>query len=67
MTKTQVAICLEFDQLKLLVEIRNQYKLKNFSETIELVINQWKRFLQEKIEQRAQESKKKPVNPMVNP
>ena len=67
MTKAQIAICLEMDNIELLSEVRTKYRLKNLSKAVDLIIRQWQMFLEEKQRQKLQEKEKKPINPMVNP
>jgi hypothetical protein len=66
--KVQIAICLKFEQVELLSEIRSKYHLKNLSAAVDVVIRQWQMFLEQKQrEQIAKNPVRKPVNPMVNP
>jgi hypothetical protein len=68
MSKAQIAICLEMENIELLSEIRTKYRLKNLSKAVELLIRQWQMFLEDKQRQKlAEKEKNKPVNSFVNP
>ena len=66
--KAQIAICLDFEQIELLSEIRSKYHLKNLSAAVDVIIRQWQLFLEQKQREKiAATPPKKPINPMVNP
>lgn len=70
MTKVQTAIMLEFENLELLIQVKQQYHLKTIGNSVELIIRQWQLFLDDRKKQRElikDQPKKTPVNPLVNP
>jgi hypothetical protein len=68
MPKMTQSICLDFEQIELLGEVKAKYHLKNTSKAIEVIIRQWQMMLEQKrTEQLAAKEARKPVNPMVNP
>jgi hypothetical protein len=68
MVKVTQSICLDYEQVELLSDVKVKYHLKNNSQAVSLIIRQWQMFLEDKIRQKmAEQTKKKPINPMVNP
>ena len=69
MSKVQVAIMLDFDNVELLRQVQQQYHLKTFGNAIEVIIKQWQLFIDERKRQRelVEKTPKKPCNPLVNP
>lgn len=69
MAKTQISISISLDQLTILCDIQRKYRLKSNGEAVELIINQWQRFIEsaaKQIQQQRADEKKhiaKPINP----
>jgi len=68
MSKVQASIMLSFNDLNTLRAVQTQYHLKTLGHSVELVLHQWERFIEERTKiQKAIQKEKKPVNPLVNP
>ena len=68
MPKVTIQISMDLSKVELLSEIKSRYHLKNYSTAIELIINQWVRFMEQQNNNRknVKEPSKKPSNPVVN-
>ena len=71
MAKTQISISLTIDHLAILNDVQRKYRLKSNGEAVELIINQWQRFIEsaaKQIQQKRDDEKRhvaKPMNPQV--
>jgi len=68
MVMAQIPIYLSLDDLELLSELKGRYKLHNLSESVRLIITQWRKLMsdKEKTQKELRGQSRKPVNPMVN-
>lgn len=70
MAKVQISISLNVDQITILSDVQRRYKLKSNGEAVEMIINQWQRFIEsaaKQIQQRKLEDKTGVSKPLINP
>lgn len=68
MTKVQLNFCIDIDHLEVLADVKSRYHLRNHSEAVRLIINQWRKFIQTQAEMQKtvkENPKKRLINPQV--